>query len=220
MGPPLPSSNRTNGFPAPAYPVISRRHSRDTSIVCFLEDETPQMGALYAWSPFGLLPSFHLGRETFFRGGIFFSKWISVPVMETHYWQRAFAPRALPRFVATMPSSDSWPDPTPVMRSRRRSRRIRPNPAVRPGFSGSRLVCQRPPSPTTPESPTDARARCFSVGDRLHHFRKAGHSRLCNEAGTGSRLRITADIAVSPGLRTAGRPAARRVDFTVNEQLP
>lgn len=67
------------------------------------------------------------------------------------------------------------------------------------GLSGSCWVCQRPPSPFTPESPTAASARCFTVGVRLHHFREAGRSRLCNEAGTSSRFRITADIAVFPG---------------------
>ena len=27
---------------------------------------------------------------------------------KTHYWQGAFAPRKLPRFIATMPPSDYW----------------------------------------------------------------------------------------------------------------
>ena len=116
-------------FPHPAYPVISAQaFTGHEYSLFFCRTKHRKWALLYAWLPFGLLPSFHLGRETFFRGGRFLSKRISVPVMETHYWQRAFAPRALPRFVATMPSSDSWPDPTPVMRSRRRSRRIRPNP--------------------------------------------------------------------------------------------
>lgn len=78
------------------------------------------------------------------------------------------------------------------------------------GLPGSWLFCRCPLSPITPESPTAARARCLAVGVRLHRIRAAGHSHACNEAESGSRLRITADIVVAGGLRTAGRPAARR----------
>lgn len=71
--------------------------------------------------------------------------------------------------------------------------------AAETGLSGSCWICQRPLSPLTPESPTAACARCFTVGIRLHHFREAGHSHVCHEAETSSRLRITADVAIFPG---------------------
>jgi len=41
-----------------------------------------------------------------------------------------------------------------------------------------RLILRRAPSPTTPESPTGARTRCYPVDIRLHHHWQAGHSRL------------------------------------------
>ena len=39
-----------------------------------------------------------------------------------------------------------------------------------------RLICRRPPSRITPRDPSAAFARCFTVGFRLHPFRKVGHS--------------------------------------------
>ena len=52
-----------------------------------------------------------------------------------------------------------------------------------------RFICRRPPSPTTPESPTAASARCFAAGVRLHLIWEVGHSHLRIEAETGSRSR-------------------------------
>ena len=67
-----------------------------------------------------------------------------------------------------------------------------------------RLICRCPLSPTTPESPTAARARCFTVGIRLRHIRKHGHSQLRHEAESGS---LTLRLTPSPhGASTAGSP--------------
>ena len=187
-------------FPHPAYPVISAQAFTGHEYSLFFAGRNTANGRSYT----------HGCRLAFCPVSISVEKLSSVggdfspSGFPFRSWKRTTGrgPSLHGRYPA---SSLLCPPPTPG-RTRRRLcvpvagrggfARIRP---VQPGLSGSRLVCQRPPSPTTPESPTDARARCFSVGDRLHHFRKAGHSRLCNEAGTGSRLRITADIAVSPG---------------------
>ena len=67
-----------------------------------------------------------------------------------------------------------------------------------------RLICRCPLSPTTPESPTAARARCFTVGIRLRHIRKHGHSQLRHEAESGS---LTLRLTPSPHrASTAGSP--------------
>jgi len=69
----------------------------------------------------------------------------------------------------------------------------------------------RPPSPTTPESPTAARARCLAVGARLHPSRQAGHSHWSNEAESGSlTLRLT---CMSPRASRT-RIAPKRADST------
>ena len=71
-----------------------------------------------------------------------------------------------------------------------------PSQVVSPGRVSQvpQSICRRPPSSTTPGSPTAAHARSFTVGCRLHPFGKVGRSQLLgfNEAGTGSlALRLT-----------------------------
>ncbi len=71
----------------------------------------------------------------------------------------------------------------------------------------SRLIFRRPLSPTTPESPTDACARCFAAGFRLRLIWKVGHSHLCNEAATGSlALRLTSPPSRAPTARSPEPP--------------
>src|SRR5512142_2337614 len=141
---------------------------------------------------------------------------------ETRIRQGAFAPRALPRFLATTPPSDSRPGRAAVMDSRPP---VGPTPCldVRPLDRVSqvpRLIFRRPPSPTTPESPTAVSARCLAAGVRLHLIWEDGHSHLRIEAETGSRSRITADAFAFPGSDSVVAQRPRRVGFIVNEQLP
>src|SRR5512135_892296 len=83
-----------------------------------------------------------------------------------------------------------------------------------------RLIFRRPPSPTTPESPTAVSARCLAAGVRLHLIWEDGHSHLRIEAETGSRSRITADAFAFPGFDGVVAQRPRRVGFMGNEQLP
>ena len=48
---------------------------------------------------------------------------------------------------------------------------------ARTGLPGSGQICRRPLSPTTPESPAVASARCFTAGVRLRPFGGVSHSR-------------------------------------------
>jgi hypothetical protein len=112
-----------------------------------------------------------------------------------------FAPRELPRFLANTPPSNSRSGRAAVMDSRPPLIRT-PCLGVRPPDRVSRVprsICRRPPSPTTPESPTAASARCSAVGVRLHLLWEDGHSHLRIEAEPGSRSRITADAFAFPG---------------------
>ena len=70
---------------------------------------------------------------------------------------------------------------------------------TQPGLSGSSLICRRPPSPITPGSPSAAFARCFTDGVRFRPFWKVDHYHWFNEAETGSRFRITADVFAFSG---------------------
>ncbi len=53
---------------------------------------------------------------------------------------------------------------------------------------------RRPLPPITPGRPTAARACCFAVGSRLRHLRQVGRDQWCNEAESGLRFRIVADV--------------------------
>ena len=133
--------------------------------------------------------------------------------METCVKSGPFAPRALPRFLATMSRSDSRPRPPrgygfPRGVARRRApRRVSQDP---------RLVCRHAPSPITPSSPMRACARCFRIGGRLQHLRERGHCYWFHEAESGSlalgsRLRssrpssIVRPVAIARPDRSASR---------------
>ena len=70
---------------------------------------------------------------------------------------------------------------------------------TRSGLSGSSLIFRRPLSPLTPGSPSAACARCFTDGVRFRPFWKVDHYHWFNEAETGSRFRITADVFAFSG---------------------
>ncbi len=55
-----------------------------------------------------------------------------------------------------------------------------------PGLPSSRLICRRALPPLTPEGSTNASVRCFFVDGRLQPFWKSGRLHSHNEAETGS----------------------------------
>jgi hypothetical protein len=127
--------------------------------------------------------------------------------------QGPLAPRALPRFLATMGLSDSRHGRLPVIGSHKRWRHGH-HRAGSPRFLDA-TVQARPPL-----SPRGALrlpfARCFTAGGRLHHLWQAGHTHKCNEAEPGSlALGLTRSqsgrLLPSPCLSPKGgdRPASR-----------
>ena len=144
--------------------------------------------------------------------------------METRIRQGPFAPRALPRFLATMTPSDSRPGRPAVMHSRRRCPSVTPD-AGPPGRVSQvpRLICRHPPSPTTPGSPTAA----LLVASRsvLASPLLAGWplSTCCNEAESGSlALRLTSSRSrgFDGGLpRSAAGSATRRTSNSHGQYL-
>jgi len=131
--------------------------------------------------------------------------WNESPLATIRFRQGPFARPALTGFVATMNPSDS--------RSRPNHSYLFPWPVVaavhtlvtpRRVSQVPRLVCQRPPPPTTPGSSTAAIAHCFAVDTRLRHLWQVGHSQQRNEAESGSlALRLTPS---SHGASVAGSP--------------
>jgi len=93
----------------------------------------------------------------------FSSKRVSPPLTETCFQQGPLAPRALPRFFATMGLSDSLPGRPTVMSSRRALVALAP---TRQGLQAPRPICPRALSPTTPEGP----ARCLPVAPVVAGF--------------------------------------------------
>jgi len=143
--------------------------------------------------------------------------------------QGPLAPRALPRFFATMGLSDSRHSHLPVIDSQQMLA-ARPPPCR--VSQVPRCDCPSAPSPITPGCPAVAHARCFTTGDRLHHVRKTGHTHMCNEAEPGSlalgltrsqsgrftpfALRLPAGTGPLPVL---GYPDTRGRCYMMNEQL-
>ena len=144
-----------------------------------------------------------------------FPKRSSLPLTQARIWQGPFAPRALPRFIATMRPADSRPGPLrrlcfPVPRWTTWS--------TLSGLSGSFLIVRRTPSPITPESPPGAHACCFPGNGRLHHFRKAGHSQV--RVSRPKRVHfITAYVFVPTRLRTPDYSDARSLGYMWNRQF-
>ena len=104
------------------------------------------------------------------RSGMDSSKRRSPHLVETHFRQGSFAPPALPGFTATMSPSDSrtgrpagylFPPGVDLRPTRRWS------PARVSQVPDCSVDARCPLS--TPESPTAAHVRCFTVDSRLHH---------------------------------------------------
>ena len=96
-----------------------------------------------------------------------------------------------------------------------------------------RPICRRALSPTTPDSPVGAFARCFPTGTRLHPLWKVGHCQV--SVTRPKRVRLTrahvftvrgfnpfARGATAPADRPASRcrlPLARDRSYMLNEQF-
>ena len=74
------------------------------------------------------------------------------------------------------------------------------------GLPSSQHNFQRPPPQNTPGRPTVAHAYCFTVGIRLRQTWKVGHGQKNNEAESGSRFRIAADVFADTGTPPVGLP--------------
>jgi hypothetical protein len=121
--------------------------------------------------------------------------------LETCVKSGPVAPRALPRFPATMSRSDCRPTPR---RGYGFPRRVPPGRGRRRLSQDPSSLCRRAPSPIAPGSPMRACARCFRIGDRLQHFRKIGRCHWCHETESGSlslgsRLRSRRPLRRRPG---------------------
>src|SRR6056297_3313241 len=132
-----------------------------------------------------LRPSFHLSSETFFgrvtpdfTSASAAGEWsaelsqesfmercsfkrCSSHLAETCFQQGSFARPALPGVFTTMSPSDSRTNLPAVIDSRRK---LMAEPSSERVSQVPRLICRCPPSPTTPESPVAALARCFAAG--------------------------------------------------------
>jgi hypothetical protein len=133
-----------------------------------------------------------------------------------HPQRGPFAPRALPRFFATMDPSDSRRSRAAVMSSR---------PALAPPLPPRRvsqvprLISPHAPSPITPEGPVTAFARCFATGSGLHHSLAGWPPPYSVTRPNRVRLRYGSH-GRSARLRRKGHPLPRLRRFLLNEQLP
>ena len=101
-GTPAPSSNRTCGFPAYGFPceTVIADTSCEVSRQSFLSEG--ELHEARQASPCGDMRGF------FFRIGLFRQSDLPLSIPDVSFYTRnPFAPRALPRFPATMDSSDS-----------------------------------------------------------------------------------------------------------------
>ena len=81
-----------------------------------------------------------------------------------------------------------------------------PDDSPRSGLPSSWHNFRRPLPPITPDRPTAAHACCFTVGPRLHQSWAVDHGQMFNEAETGSRFRIAADVFADTGTGPFGSP--------------
>ena len=142
--------------------------------------------------------------------------WNESPLTTIQIRQGPFARPALPGVLTTTNPSDSPRSQTTVIISRRLlADRYAPSVHPRRGVSQVPwLICQRPPPPTTPESSTAARARCFAADVRFRLIWQVDHSQKRNEAESGSlALRLTPSSSRGFGRRvtpTTARSTTRR----------
>jgi len=120
----------------------------------------------------------------------------ATPLTRIRSRQGPFAPPELPGLNATTTPSDSCSSPIAVIHSLDQSRQISANP---PPLEQVSQVPDRSVDARCPQAPRRVRPLPLLVawrsGIRLRPFREVGHSRLrFNEAESGSRFRITADV--------------------------
>jgi hypothetical protein len=147
------------------------------------------------------------------------SMWNESPLTTIQIRQGPFARPALPGVLTTMNPSDSPRSQKTVINSRRLlADRYALSVHPRRGVSQvPRLICRRPPSPTTPESPTAASAHCSAVDTRLRHLWQVGHSQQRNEAESGSlALRLTPSQSQGFGSRVTPTTACSATWRTSN----
>jgi hypothetical protein len=121
--------------------------------------------------------------------------------------QGPFARPALPGVLTTMDPSDSRPGLMEVIDS--------PHPSMlvaSPGRASQvpRLICRSLPSPLTPVDPVAAHTCCSTTGAGFAFSGRLTIHKLSNEAGLGSRLRITADSFASRGFEGRVTPTPAR----------
>ena len=83
-----------------------------------------------------------------------------------------------------------------------------------------RLIYRCPLSPLTPPGRIAAFARCFTIRVGFTISGRLATRDECNEAESGSRLRITADTFASGGFDDRITPERRPVSYMANEHLP
>jgi hypothetical protein len=121
--------------------------------------------------------------------------------------QGSFAPRELLRFFTTMSPSDFRTDPSSVMDSQRK---LVVEPPSERTSQVPRLICRCPLSPTTPESPIAAIARCFTTGIGFIISGRLTAPCMRNEAESGSlALRLTPSSCGASTARLLRQPPAR-----------
>ena len=159
-----PSSNRTSGFPESSRLGHSQRRLPLLGLSAQLRPHNRDYFRSRAYAQAGLYPS-RLKHAS--------SK---APSLHRHY----------------PASSLLWASPTPVRNHSRGyvfPQGVAASPASRRASQVPRLIFQRTPSPSTPESPTVAFSRFFTAGTRFHHLRQPDHSHLCISRPNQVRLR-------------------------------
>jgi hypothetical protein len=91
---------------------------------------------------------------------------------------------------------------------------------TKPGLPGSWLFFRCPLSSLTPPGQIAALTRCFTIRVGFAAFGRLATRDMCNEAGTGSRFRITADTFASGGFNDWVTPSHCSVSYMANEHLP
>ena len=229
---PLPSSNRTCGFPASGLPenfqrqacTGNQRHSFMGSCkpkVCgWAENDMPSDGRKIAdCSCLAFRPSFHLSSETCSVVGC--PKRISLPPAETVFSAgslRSPGVTRIPRYYEPLrfptKPGDGYVFPLPVGCTDRPIRR-----PLRRASQVPRLVSRCPPSSTTPESPNAAHARYLAFGVGFTQFGKLATLMLLSRG----RIRftcVTADIFTFQGFIRTDCSAEYPVGYMANEHLP
>jgi hypothetical protein len=164
--PPLPSSNRTCGFPASGFRRALLREAFARAIGSCLAFARSFARLSPSFLTAALQREFAAAKRCVVDQIVFRSISAGDSLSPLRSCQGPFAPRALPRFIATMGLSDSPAPSTCLMDSTRAWSPLSRPPAA--GVSQSaqpNLPCALPPS--TPEVPVTAYEHLFMAGNRL-----------------------------------------------------